>query len=72
LITASPRFDLPIPGEVFSFGTLELAQALGDFTSVDGAARRALHAHLTSPDPRLLQLLTDTLLDRLPHRGSSA
>ena len=65
LITASPRFDLPIPGEVFSFGTLELAQALGDFTSLDGAARRALHAHLSSPDPRLLQLLTDALLDRL-------
>ena len=66
LITASPRADLPIPGEVFSFGTLELAQALGDFTSLDGAARRALHAHLTSPDPRLLQLLIDTLLARLP------
>ena len=72
LITASPRFDLAIPGEAFSFGTLELAQALGDFMSLDKAARRALHAHLTSPDPRLLQLLTATLLDRLPQRGTSA
>ncbi len=65
LITASPRVDLAIPGEVFSFGTLELAQALGDFASLDGAARRAVHAHLSAPDPWLLQLLADTLLDRL-------
>ncbi len=65
LITASPRVDLPIPGEAFSFGTLELAQALGDFTSLDGAARRAVHVHLPEPDPRLLQSLTDTLIERL-------
>ena len=44
LITASPRQDVPIPGEPFSFGTLELAQALGDFASLEadrpaGAAR---------------------------------
>src|SRR2546427_890869 len=35
LLTATPRVDLAIPGEVFSFGTLELAQALGDFASLD-------------------------------------
>ena len=38
-----PREDLPIPGESFSFGTLELAQALGDFAVArrDGPARAA-------------------------------
>jgi transaldolase/glucose-6-phosphate isomerase len=65
LITATPSHDLPIPGEVFSFGTLELAQGVGDFTSIDRAGRRAIHAHLSAPDSRLLQILTDTLLDRL-------
>src|SRR5206468_1045828 len=31
LLSATAGEDLPIPGEPFSFGTLELAQALGDF-----------------------------------------
>jgi glucose-6-phosphate isomerase len=62
LVTATPTDDLPIPGDAFSFGTLELAQALGDFASLDAAGRRAVHAHLRSPDPALLQKLTEALL----------
>jgi len=66
LISATPRQDVPIPGEPFSFATLELAQALGDFASLDG--RRALHAHLPSPDRAPLRLVIDALLARLdPH-----
>jgi transaldolase/glucose-6-phosphate isomerase len=68
LISATPREDLPIPGEPFSFGTLELAQAVGDFASLDAAGRRALHAHLPSPDPALLRRFVATLLARMPHR----
>ena len=49
------RADLPIPGETFSFGTLELAQALGDFASLDATGRRALHIHLPTPDPALVR-----------------
>jgi len=66
LISATPRADLPIPGEVFSFGTLELAQALGDFASLDAATRRALHVHMPAPDRRLLREVMDALLERLP------
>ncbi len=62
LISATPRDDLPIPGEQFSFGTLELAQAVGDFASLEAAGRRAIHAHLPSPDPGLLRALADALL----------
>ena len=40
LITATPSEDLPIPGYPFSFATLELAQALGDFASLGAAGRR--------------------------------
>jgi len=65
LITATPEADVPIPGEPFSFGTLELAQALGDFASLDATGRRALHAHLPAPDPGLLRQLAEALSARL-------
>ena len=65
LISATPREDLPIPGEPFSFGTLELAQAIGDFNSLDAAGRRAVHAHLASPDPALVGALATALLARV-------
>ena len=65
LITAAPVEDLPIPGETFSFGTLELAQAARDFAALDSAGRRGLHAHLPSPDPAGVHQLCETLLERL-------
>ncbi len=55
LISATPAEDLQIPGQPFSFGTLEHAQALGDHASLDAAGRRALHVHLPSPSADLLQ-----------------
>jgi transaldolase/glucose-6-phosphate isomerase len=66
LVTATPSEDLPIPGETFSFGTLELAQAVGDFAALDAAGRRGLHAHLPAPDPAVLGELCEMLLARLP------
>jgi glucose-6-phosphate isomerase len=65
MITATPRQDVPIPGEPFSFGTLELAQAVGDFAALNAAGRRALHAHLPAPDRQTLRELGDRLLARL-------
>ena len=62
LITATPTEDLDVPGVPYSFGTLELAQALGDFSSLDAAGRRALHLHLPAPDARLLRASLDALL----------
>jgi glucose-6-phosphate isomerase len=66
VITATPRSDISIPGEAFSFGTLELAQALGDFASLGATGRRALHVHLPAPDRRLLREVADMLLERVP------
>jgi len=66
LVTAAARDDLPIPGHPFSFGTLELAQALGDFASLDSAGRRALHVHLPAPTIASIDPVTKALLDRLP------
>jgi len=62
VITATPTADLEIPGEPFTFGTLELAQALGDFASLDAAGRRALHVHLPSPDPALIRSFGERLV----------
>jgi hypothetical protein len=65
LISATPAVDAPIPGQPFSFATLEYAQALGDFQSLDATGRRALHAHLPSPDARTISALGDALLGAL-------
>ena len=66
VVSATPVEDLPIPDQPFSFGTLEQAQALGDFASLNTTERRALHVHLPAPDPRLIDRLVETLLSRLP------
>jgi hypothetical protein len=65
LISATPAEDIPIPDQPFSFATLELAQATGDFNSLDAAGRRAVHAHLPSPDPALIRTLATALLGRM-------
>ncbi len=66
LITVDAAEDIPIPGESFSFGTLELAQALGDFAALDTTGRRALHVHLPRPDAQLLRQVASLLLERVP------
>jgi hypothetical protein len=65
LVTAAPRADLGIPGYPFTFGTLELAQALGDFASLDAAGRRALHVHLPAADADRVRQVTDALLRQI-------
>jgi glucose-6-phosphate isomerase len=65
VVTATPDQDLPVPGEPFSFGTLELAQAIGDFQSLDATGRRALHIHLPSPNHAALQAALNALLEGL-------
>src|SRR5438128_1982490 len=65
LISATPRQDVPIPGQPFSFATLEHAQALGDFQSLDATGRRALHVHLPAPDAKAIERLADALMGRL-------
>jgi len=55
VISAMPTADVPVPGEAYSFGVLERAQASGDFASLDSSGRRALHVHLPRPDPQALR-----------------
>jgi transaldolase/glucose-6-phosphate isomerase len=63
LILTAPGQDIDVPGEPFSFGVLELAQALGDFASLDQTGRRALHVHLPRADATALQRCVDRLLE---------
>lgn len=64
VITADSDDDLPVPGEPFSFGVLELAQGVGDFQSLDRTGRRALYVHLPRRDPQLLREVTQRLLEQ--------
>ena len=45
-LTADDNPDVPLPGELFSFGVLKQAQALGDFQSLASRDRRAIRVHL--------------------------
>jgi transaldolase/glucose-6-phosphate isomerase len=63
-ITATPKHDLDVPGRKFSFGTVALAQARGDFAVLGERGRRALHIHLhdvRSGMSMLLAALRDAL-----------
>jgi glucose-6-phosphate isomerase len=65
LVTAGSSEDVAIPGQPYSFGTLERAQALGDFASLDAAHRRAVHAHLPSASRDLARTLVDEFIARM-------
>jgi len=65
LVTAGAPADAAIPGQPYTFATLERAQALGDFASLDAAGRRAVHLHLPAPDPRLARVAADAFLRAL-------
>ncbi len=70
LLTADPVEDVAIPGKAFSFGTLELAQALGDFLSLEDIGRRAVHVHLPRPDAQLVRRVAEAMLGGLPQRSA--
>ncbi len=61
IVTAPAEADLPIPGAPYSFGVLEMAQALGDFQSLDAAGRRVMHAHLPDRHLKTLKTLADLI-----------
>jgi len=49
-ITAETAHDLDIPGQGMTFGTLQLAQALGDYDALAARGRRILRVHLAAPE----------------------
>ena len=61
VITAPAVGDLPVPDAPYSFGILEMAQAIGDFQSLDRANRRAAYVHLPDRTPGTLMRLAKLL-----------
>ena len=62
VITADPVYDLEIPREGLSFGTLEYGQALGDLEALKARERRLMHLHLSNPG-LLKTLIKEITLD---------
>ena len=69
IVAVAATDDLEIPGETFSFGVLETAQAVGDFQSLDREGRRALLIDVPRRDPALLARVMRGLLDRFERRS---
>ena len=65
LVTVESDADIPIPGQPYSFATLEHAQALGDFASLDAAGRRAVHVHFPAARRAFVRSLTGELIAAL-------
>ena len=55
-ITADVAEDVPVPGQRYSFGTIELAQARGDFEVLAARGRRLLRVHLKETNTGLQTL----------------
>jgi glucose-6-phosphate isomerase len=61
IVTAQAENDVPVPDAPYSFAVLEMAQALGDFQSLDRANRRAAHVHLRDRSPDSMARLANLL-----------
>jgi transaldolase/glucose-6-phosphate isomerase len=61
IVLAGTRADIPVPGESFTFGELEHAQALGDFASLEAAGRRAIAVELASQSAADVAALCEAL-----------
>jgi transaldolase/glucose-6-phosphate isomerase len=60
-ITAEPAEDVPVPGQSYSFGIVEAAQARGDFDVLAERGRRLLRVHLPRDVDAGLQALARAL-----------
>ncbi|HTL69770.1 MAG TPA: glucose-6-phosphate isomerase [Candidatus Eisenbacteria bacterium] len=59
LVTAADAPDLAIPGEKYTFGQLEFAQATGDFEALETNGRWLYHARLKDVTEKELSFLAD-------------
>lgn len=49
IVTSEPKKDLDIPNQGISFGTLQRAQAIGDYQALKGLGRKVYLLHLDTP-----------------------
>ncbi|MCK9410353.1 MAG: hypothetical protein WCX28_14760 [Bacteriovoracaceae bacterium] len=62
ILTADEPVDASIPGEIFSFGVLKNAQALGDYQSFADRKMRLLHLHMAGNAAEGLRALQQMIL----------
>jgi transaldolase/glucose-6-phosphate isomerase len=60
-ITSDDAFDLPVPGQKYTFGVVKAAQARGDFQVLLDRGRRALRVHLGADVPAGLKTLSSLI-----------
>jgi glucose-6-phosphate isomerase len=63
-ITGANAFDIEVPGRPFSFGRLQLAQALGDSVAIESRQRPLVRLHLTDRAAGIDQLLSAAIGSR--------
>jgi transaldolase/glucose-6-phosphate isomerase len=56
VITCDERDDVPVPGQRYTFGTIKLLQARGDFEVLASRGRRVRRVHLTDVESGLRHL----------------
>lgn len=61
IITAEAADDVAVPGESYTFGQLETAQAMGDFRALEEKGRWIFHSRLARPDAEALKALCDSI-----------
>jgi transaldolase/glucose-6-phosphate isomerase len=64
LITCEDAEDVPVPGQKYTFGTIKLTQARGDFEVLAERGRRLLRIHLADVESGL-RALHSVLYERL-------
>ncbi|MBU2530563.1 MAG: bifunctional transaldolase/phosoglucose isomerase, partial [Elusimicrobia bacterium] len=61
VLTNTPKKDIIVAGENYTFGQLEMAQAIGDFNALEAKKRRALWIDLKCPVDKALTYLLDII-----------
>lgn len=69
LITADDADDAPVPGQPYTFGVFDRAQALGDLEALRRHGQRALRVHLRGPVDAALERLEDLTAAALAAAG---
>ncbi|HUF91284.1 MAG TPA: ribose 5-phosphate isomerase B [Candidatus Limnocylindria bacterium] len=70
ILTQKDGVDVPIPGTSYTFGTLKMAQALGDLATLRAAHRRAVWLPLDGAAAQAIDALAATLATRLDPGGT--
>lgn len=63
ILSGNEVCDLPVPGESYTLGELEVAQSKGDLETLSDKGRRALHLHLIDTDADTLWRLAHAFED---------